>query len=179
MLMKELMGGDFKENRYRDLNGRPFSKFKDLVIDAEQRGKVQIFTKGSVNEVFLPGEDPMKLSRFAPLLTEELPPEPVVIDPPIGSNGSLQIAEISPIVVEEPKAAEPPATTTPTTSNSRRRRRRSRRSGRSREETGALNVETAATLDELPEVDQNTAHRSLKNRCKQAKCSKHRLPNSL
>jgi uncharacterized protein (TIGR00288 family) len=153
MLMKELMGGDFKENRYRDLNGRPFSKFKDLVIDAEQRGKVQIFTKGSVNEVFLPGEDPMKLSRFAPLLTEELPPEPVVIDPPIGSNGSLQIAEISPIVVEEPKAAEPPATTTPTTSNSRRRRRRSRRSGRSREETGALNVETAATLDELPEVE--------------------------
>ncbi len=153
MLMKELMGGDFKENRYRDLNGRPFSKFKDLVIDAEQRGKVQIFTKGSVNEVFLPGEDPMKLSRFAPLLTEELPPEPVVIDPPIGSNGSLQIAEISSIVLEEPKAVEPPAATTPATSSSRRRRRRSRRSGRNREETSALTVETASDLDELPEVE--------------------------
>ncbi|MBO9310812.1 MAG: NYN domain-containing protein [Chloroflexus sp.] len=153
MLMKELMGGDFKENRYRDLNGRPFSKFKDLVIDAEQRGKVQIFTKGSVNEVFLPGEDPMKLSRFAPLLTEELPPEPVVIDPPIGSNGSLQIAEISSIVLEEPKAVEPPAATTPATSSSRRRRRRSRRSGRNREETSALAVETASDLDELPEVE--------------------------
>ncbi len=153
MLMKELMGGDFKENRYRDLNGRPFSKFKDLVIDAEQRGKVQIFTKGSVNEVFLPGEDPMKLSRFAPLLTEELPPEPVVIDPPIGSNGSLQIAEISSIVLEEPKAVEPPAATTPATSSSRRRRRRSRRSGRNREETSALAVETASDLDELPELE--------------------------
>ncbi len=153
MLMKELMGGDFKENRYRDLNGRPFSKFKDLVIDAEQRGKVQIFTKGSVNEVFLPGEDPMKLSRFAPLLTEELPPEPVVIDPPIGSNGSLPIAEISSIVLEEPKAVEPPAATTPATSSSRRRRRRSRRSGRNREETSALAVETASDLDELSEVE--------------------------
>ncbi len=153
MLMKELMGGDFKENRYRDLNGRPFSKFKDLVIDAEQRGKVQIFTKGSVNEVFLPGEDPMKLSRFAPLLTEELPPEPVVIDPPIGSNGSLPIAEISSIALEEPKAVEPPAATTPATSSSRRRRRRSRRSGRNREETSALAVETASDLDELPEVE--------------------------
>jgi len=65
----------------------------------------------------------------------------------------LQIAEISPIVVEEPKAAEPPATTTPTTSNSRRRRRRSRRSGRNREETSALAVETASDLDELPEVE--------------------------
>ncbi|MFN3374276.1 MAG: NYN domain-containing protein, partial [Chloroflexus sp.] len=122
MLMKELMGGDFKESRYRDLNGRPYTKFKDLVMDAEQRGKVQIFTKGSVNEVFLPGEDPLKLSRFAPLLTEELPPEPVVLDPPVGSNGGVQLAEISPVVIEEVKVAvaETPVTAAP--NGSRRRR---------------------------------------------------------
>jgi hypothetical protein len=62
--MKELMGGDFKENRYKDVKGRPFSKFKDFVLDAEQRGKVQIYTNGTVSEVFLPGEDAKKLSQF-------------------------------------------------------------------------------------------------------------------
>ncbi len=154
MLMKELMGGDFKENRYRDLNGRPFSKFKDLVMDAEQRGKVQIFTKGSVNEVFLPGEDPMKLSRFAPALMEELPPEPVVIDPPIGSNGSVQIAEISPVVVEELKTVVPEPAPTTTTTSSRRRRRRSRRSGRQREEHTVIQ-ETTEVVVELDEPEYN------------------------
>lgn len=150
MLMKELMGGDFKESRYRDLNGRPFTKFKDLVLDAEQRGKVQIFTKGSVNEVFLPGEDPMKLSRFAPLLTEEPPPEPLVLDPPIGSNGAVQLAEIEPVIIEEVKTtvAEIPAAT-PSSSN-RRRRRRSRRNNRNREEVTAngLGTEPAITDDQ-------------------------------
>jgi uncharacterized protein (TIGR00288 family) len=162
MLMKELMGGDFKENRYRDLNGRPFSKFKDLVMDAEQRGKVQIFTKGSVNEVFLPGEDPMKLSRFAPALMEELPPEPVVIDPPIGSNGSIQIAEISPVVVEEIKAVVPEPAPTTTTTSSRRRRRRSRRSGRQREEHTAIQETTEVVVEpdepeyNPPQIDEPT-----------------------
>ncbi|MDW8406001.1 NYN domain-containing protein, partial [Chloroflexus sp.] len=154
MLMKELMGGDFKESRYRDLNGRPYTKFKDLVMDAEQRGKVQIFTKGSVNEVFLPGEDPLKLSRFAPLLTEELPPEPVVLDPPVGSNGGVQIAEISPVVIEEVKAAvvETPAAAAPT--GSRRRRRRSRRSNRNRDEALAANgVIEAAEVEEGTEEE--------------------------
>ncbi|WP_322822748.1 NYN domain-containing protein [Chloroflexus sp.] len=154
MLMKELMGGDFKENRYRDLNGRPFSKFKDLVMDAEQRGKVQIFTKGSVNEVFLPGEDPMKLSRFAPALMEELPPEPVVIDPPIGSNGSIQIAEISPVVVEEIKTVVPEPAPTTTTASNRRRRRRSRRSARQREEHTVIQ-ETTEVVVELDEPEYN------------------------
>ncbi|RMD76967.1 MAG: NYN domain-containing protein, partial [Chloroflexi bacterium] len=146
MLMKELMGGDFKESRYRDLNGRPFTKFKDLVIDAEQRGKVQIFTKGSVNEVFLPGEDPMKLSRFAPLLTEEPPPEPVVLDPPIGSNGGIQLAEIEPVIIEEVKTtvAETPAAT-PSSSN-RRRRRRSRRSNRNRDEVTVNGLVTESAI---------------------------------
>lgn len=71
LVMKELMGGDFKESRYKDLNGKPFAKFKDFVVDAEKRGKVQIYTNGTVNEVFLPGEDPKKLSQFE--IKEEIP----------------------------------------------------------------------------------------------------------
>jgi uncharacterized protein (TIGR00288 family) len=71
LLMKELMGGEFKENRYKDASGRPFAKFKDFVLEAERRGKVQVFTSGTVNEVFLPGEDPYKLSQFAQDLKEE------------------------------------------------------------------------------------------------------------
>ncbi|MBP1466665.1 NYN domain-containing protein [Candidatus Chloroploca sp. M-50] len=114
LVMKELMGGDFKESRYRDLNNRPFAKFKDFVVDAEKRGKVQIFTSGTVNEVFLPGEDPYKLSQFAAALTDELPLEPV-IDPSVSLNGRSE-----PLLIEPP-APEPPA------SSSRRRRRRSRR----------------------------------------------------
>lgn len=71
LLMKELMGGEFKEEKYRDAAGRPFAKFKDFVMEAERRGKVQVFTSGAMNEVFLPGEDPYKLSRFAMDLKEE------------------------------------------------------------------------------------------------------------
>jgi uncharacterized protein (TIGR00288 family) len=70
LVMKELMGGEFKESRYKDMNGRSFSKFKDFVIDAEKRGKVQIYTSGTVSEVFLPGEDASKLSQFAELREE-------------------------------------------------------------------------------------------------------------
>ncbi|WP_129672867.1 NYN domain-containing protein [Candidatus Chloroploca sp. Khr17] len=114
LVMKELMGGDFKESRYRDVNNRPFAKFKDFVVDAEKRGKVQIFTSGTVNEVFLPGEDPYKLSQFAAALTDELPLEPV-IDPSLNLNGRSE-----PLPIEPPEP-EPPA------SSSRRRRRRSRR----------------------------------------------------
>src|SRR6185503_14323926 len=77
LLMKELMGGEFKENRYKDNSGRPFAKFKDFVLEAERRGKVQVFTSGTVNEVFLPGEDPYKLSQFAQDLKEE-PTAPVI-----------------------------------------------------------------------------------------------------
>jgi uncharacterized protein (TIGR00288 family) len=49
LLMKELMGGEFKESRYKDSAGRPFAKFKDFVLEAERRGKVQVFTSGTVN----------------------------------------------------------------------------------------------------------------------------------
>ncbi len=84
LLMKELMGGDFKESKYRDAAGRPFAKFKDFALEAERRGRVQVFTSGAVVEVFLPGEDPYKLSQFAQDLKEEPPtstPEtPVHVD---------------------------------------------------------------------------------------------------
>jgi uncharacterized protein (TIGR00288 family) len=71
LLMKELMGGEFKEGKYKDVSGKPFAKFKDFVQEAERRGKVQVFTNGTVNEVFLPGEDPYQLSQFAQELKEE------------------------------------------------------------------------------------------------------------
>jgi uncharacterized protein (TIGR00288 family) len=102
LLMKELMGGEFKENRYKDGSGRPFAKFKDFVLEAERRGKVQVFTSGTVNEVFLPGEDPYTLSQFA----HDLKEEPIV-------------PEVEPIVElrMEPR---------PTSSSGRRRRRRAR-----------------------------------------------------
>jgi uncharacterized protein (TIGR00288 family) len=96
LLMKELMGGDFKEGKYKDASGRPFAKFKDFVLEAERRGKVQVFTRGTVNEVFLPGEDPYKLSQFAQEIKEEpgtpvieVPEQELRLEPrsPIASNG--------------------------------------------------------------------------------------------
>ncbi|MFN2115410.1 MAG: NYN domain-containing protein [Anaerolineae bacterium] len=65
LLMLELMP-KFDERRFKDGQGRAFSKFKDFVNDAQRRGVVQIFTSGSVNEIFLPDEDPYEVSRFAP-----------------------------------------------------------------------------------------------------------------
>lgn len=140
LVMKELMGGDFKESRYRDLNGRPFAKFKDFVVDAEKRGKVQIFTNGTVNEVFLPGEDPYKLSQFAAALSEELPVEPVV-DTSVLTNGRKETSRtISAAIVVESGA----------TTGGRRRRRRSRRSQNTGAPTEPLDVqEVEADLDEL------------------------------
>ncbi len=77
LLMVELMG-DFDETKLKDKKGRPFSKFRDFVREAEQRNLVQVFSSGSVTEVFLPGEDPLKLSQFAP---ESLEDEIEVIRP--------------------------------------------------------------------------------------------------
>jgi uncharacterized protein (TIGR00288 family) len=64
VLMREL-DSTFKESKVRDSSGRPFAKFKEFVQEAERLGKVQIFTNGTVTEVFLPGEDPYRLSQFA------------------------------------------------------------------------------------------------------------------
>lgn len=65
LLMMEIMG-DFDQANFKDAKGKPFNKFKDFVREAERRGHVQIFTSGTVTEVFLPGEDPYELSQFAP-----------------------------------------------------------------------------------------------------------------
>jgi uncharacterized protein (TIGR00288 family) len=65
LLMTEILG-EFDHRKYKDSQGRPFTKFKDFAKEAERRGLVQLFTSGTVNEVFLPGEDPYELSQFAP-----------------------------------------------------------------------------------------------------------------
>ncbi len=140
LVMKELMGGDFKESRYRDLNGRAFVKFKDFVMDAEKRGKVQIFTNGTVNEVFLPGEDPYKLSQFAAALSEEAPPVEPVVDTTVLTNGRKEL----------PAARATAATEPGTTPAGRRRRRRSRRG---QVGTPALDEELQLEEGELEEPD--------------------------
>ena len=137
LVMKELMGGEFKESRYRDVNGRPFVKFKDFVVDAEKRGKVQIFTNGTVNEVFLPGEDPYKLSQFAAALSEEVAVEPVV-DTAVVVNGRKASARAEVVAAEQESTS------------GRRRRRRSRR-GQGGGQTAAGN---AALLSDEAEFDE-------------------------
>jgi uncharacterized protein (TIGR00288 family) len=140
LVMKELMGGDFKESRYKDLAGRPFVKFKDFVMDAEKRGKVQIFTNGTVNEVFLPGEDPYKLSQFAADL--EKVAEALANETASNGNGKEPPAAAAAVVAE----AAQPASSGP---NGRRRRRRSR--GGRGSSTGQ--VGTTAELQELQELE--------------------------
>jgi uncharacterized protein (TIGR00288 family) len=133
LLMKELMGGDFKEGKYKDASGRPFAKFKDFVMEAERRGKVQVFTRGTVNEVFLPGEDPYKLSQFAQEINEE-PSSPV---------SDVPEQELQP----EPRS--------PLAANGRRRRRRRGQRG-AIEQNGtsheALDEADEAEVTELPEL---------------------------
>lgn len=150
LVMKELMGGDFKENRYKDMNGRAFTKFKDFVQDAERRGHVQIFTSGTVNEVFLPGEDPLKLSQFAGDLREEVPlGEAPDVELPISNNGQAKGA-----------SPAPEAAMAGTSSNrSRRRRRRkpaSERTGMSAT-TADMSADAHDDTDDDSEADSPTA----------------------
>jgi uncharacterized protein (TIGR00288 family) len=71
LLMMEILGA-FDEKEHKDAQGKPFTKFKDFVKEAERRGLVQIFTSGTVHEVFLPEEDPYALSQFvAEVVSEE------------------------------------------------------------------------------------------------------------
>jgi uncharacterized protein (TIGR00288 family) len=75
LLMVEILGG-FDEKEHKDSKGKPFTKFKDFVREAEKRGLVQIFTSGTVHEVFLPNEDPYALSQFvSEPVSEEQEPE--------------------------------------------------------------------------------------------------------
>ncbi len=72
LLMMEILGS-FDEKEHRGSGGKPFTKYKDFVREAERRGLVQIFTSGTVHEVFLPDEDPYALSQFVsePVSEEE------------------------------------------------------------------------------------------------------------
>lgn len=141
LVMKELMGGEFKESRYKDVSGRPFTKFKDFVQDAERRGKVQIFTSGTINEVFLPGEDPYKLSQFAGDLKEE--PVDLKVDIPASANGR-----------QPPRAGVVPSESTSSGPNGRSRRRRRSRGGRQIGQPSALHESTSPEedIDELAEA---------------------------
>ncbi len=141
LVMKELMGGDFKESRYKDLNGRAFSKFKDFVLDAERRGKVQIFTNGTVNEVFLPGEDPYKLSQFAADLKSDTVDS--VIDPALLGNGRSNKGTSAPPASDE---ADHKASATV-----RRRRRRSRNRQSAAQEAHTGHAQQPETPDVSPD----------------------------
>jgi len=74
LLMIDLLP-NFDEGKFKGRGGKPFTKFKDFVREAEQRKLVQIFTRGSVTEVFLPGENPFNLSQFAPELPKAVEAE--------------------------------------------------------------------------------------------------------
>lgn len=70
LIMQEIMGS-FDQSRYRNKNGKSFTKFKEFVKEAEQRGKVQIFSNGTINMVFLPDDKPEEISQFAAEALEE------------------------------------------------------------------------------------------------------------
>ncbi|MEP7199197.1 MAG: NYN domain-containing protein [Chloroflexota bacterium] len=95
LLMAELMG-EFDESKYKDGRGKPIQRFKDFVKEAERRNKVKLFSTGTINEVFLPNEDPRKTSRFV----EEVlaPAEPVdEADEPAEAEEEARVdVEISP-----------------------------------------------------------------------------------
>ncbi len=147
LVMKELMGGDFKENRYKDVNGRAFTKFKDFVQDAERRGRVQIFTSGTVNEVFLPGEDPLKLSQFAGDLREEPPTEVAPAD--VSVNGHHTPAPMEPV-------NDSGSTAGGSSSSSRNRRRRRRKPASERASADAA-IRSPATAGTDSDADGESA----------------------
>ncbi|MEM8858543.1 MAG: NYN domain-containing protein [Chloroflexota bacterium] len=57
MMMAELMGG-FDEKKHTDSSGRRYQKFKEFVQDAENKDLVKLVTTGTVNEIFLPDQEP-------------------------------------------------------------------------------------------------------------------------
>jgi uncharacterized protein (TIGR00288 family) len=100
VLMREL-DSSFNESKVKDSNGRPFSKFKDFVKEAERQGRVQIFTNGTVTEVFLPGEDPLRVSQFAEDLASQQAERE--LESELELEESLRAPEIdAPILDEQP-----------------------------------------------------------------------------
>jgi uncharacterized LabA/DUF88 family protein len=64
-IMKELIEG-FDERKYKNARGAPFQKFKDLVLEAQNRHMVRLVTTGAVSEVFLWAEEPSKIALTRP-----------------------------------------------------------------------------------------------------------------
>ncbi|NJN67388.1 MAG: NYN domain-containing protein [Chloroflexaceae bacterium] len=129
LVMKELMGGDFKESRYKDQGGRAFTKFKDFVVEAERRGKVQIYTNGTVSEVFLPGEDAHKLSQFAEIKGEES--QAPAHEPVVQNNGTREHEKPAGVSSPaSPSSSSPSSSSSSSSSSSRSRRRRRPRNQR-------------------------------------------------
>jgi uncharacterized protein (TIGR00288 family) len=151
LVMKELMGGDFKESRYKDLKGRPFTKFKDFVLDAEKRGKVQIYTSGTVNEVFLPGEDAAKLSQFSDVLKDET--GDINYSSTTTSNGREQGGQSN--KSDQSTASTTSSSSTSSSSRSRRRRRPARKS-QNGDNGGAEKVaaEKAEKKEQVPRAEE-------------------------
>jgi len=145
LVMKELMGGDFKESHYKDANGRNFTKFKDFVVDAERRGKVQIYTNGTVSEVFLPGEDAKKLSQFADIKEES--PE-TATNAPVGTNGKQQQSQAT-------------LSSSPSSSSGRsRRRRRPQRNQRQETAQKQPAPDVVSSEHETKQSDDTSSHTS-------------------
>ncbi|HZB95030.1 MAG TPA: NYN domain-containing protein [Herpetosiphonaceae bacterium] len=108
VVMRELDSG-FHESKVKDGHGRGFSKFKDFVKEAERQGKVQIFTNGTVTEVFLPGEDPYQLSQFAEDLASEQAERELETELAQATPEEVQTTPEPVVDVPSPVAEEPPA----------------------------------------------------------------------
>ncbi len=148
VLMKELLP-NFKESRYRNAQGKPFTKFTDFVREAERLGKIQIFTSGTVNEVFLPDEDPYKLSQFA----EDLPS--VEAERELEQELAAEaIAEVE--ALNEPvEASDADESGSAAESIERTNRRRRRRGGQGRGEPALTDLPTGeAGLEEESGSDE-------------------------
>jgi len=61
-LKDRIMG--FDETVLKDSSGRSIRKFKDFINEAAAKGLVKVHTMGTVNEVFLPNENPVVLTHF-------------------------------------------------------------------------------------------------------------------
>ena len=112
VVMREL-DSDFHESKVKDANGKGFSKFKDFVKEAERLGKVQIFTNGTVTEIFLPGEDARRLSVFAEDLASQQAERELETELAQQEQDSDAPAEVAPTTPEALLPVEPVAHETP------------------------------------------------------------------
>ena len=94
--MGELLDG-FDEKQFKDSNGRPYQKFKDFILDAQQQGYVYLKTEGRLNEVRLAKKAPPKKEKH----TEEKKREEKIIEKK-GNHTNKQNSQ-TPIVTLSPQ----------------------------------------------------------------------------